>query len=120
MRKRHEGAAWWQLYVIGMVAVGLMTGDAWLKLSTTGHEVTEVVILAASYGVVALWVRANRATLGRAPWLLTRDSSHSESSASLPTTCEASHHPARHPDLPRPPAAREAAPSRPPTRIEQV
>jgi hypothetical protein len=63
-------AAWWQLYLLGLVMIGLLVVGARAPLSEFGHQVAAIGTLLLVYGLVELWLRANRAALLRVSKLI--------------------------------------------------
>jgi hypothetical protein len=63
--------AWWQLLLLLPAILGVVIVEARTPLSETVHTVATVGILALTYALVGLWVRANRLALTRANHLVT-------------------------------------------------
>jgi hypothetical protein len=70
MDTRDRRPAWWQLYLLGLVMIGLLVLGAWAPLSVLGHQVAAIGALLLAYGLVALWLHANRPALLRVSKLL--------------------------------------------------
>lgn len=51
---------WWQLYLVLPLLIVLFILEVRLPFSTTEHEIAQLGILAVIYGLVHLWLRANR------------------------------------------------------------
>lgn len=66
MNSRDRGPAWWQLNLLVPVMVGLLVLDARAPLSERGHTVAAVGIVLLVYGLVGLWLWANKLALMRA------------------------------------------------------
>lgn len=66
MNSRDRGPAWWQLFLLVPIMVGLLELDARAPLSERGHTAAAVGIVLLVYGLVGLWVRANKVALMRA------------------------------------------------------
>lgn len=59
--------AWWLLYLLIPLLIGLSILDQGLVLSLLGHEIVQFGILVVFFGLVVLWVRSNSAALVRKP-----------------------------------------------------
>ena len=57
---------WWQLYLVLPFAVLLFVLERQLPFSTSGHQAVQVGIVLVIFGLVHLWLRANRAALTEA------------------------------------------------------
>ncbi len=56
---------WWLLFAIFPLSVGLLWLDGRLTLQPQGHQLLEMGIVLISFGLMALWVRANQAEIAR-------------------------------------------------------
>jgi hypothetical protein len=65
MKADYRRPAWWQLYLLGFVMVGLLVLGAWAPLSELGHQLAAIGALLLIYGLLELWLRANRRALLR-------------------------------------------------------
>ena len=54
---------WWQLYILFLLTILLFVLEHQLPFSTNGHEVAQIGIILVIYGLIHLWLRANRAAL---------------------------------------------------------
>jgi hypothetical protein len=54
---------WWQLYLTFPLLIALFVLDTRLKVSVRGHQAVQIGILLLVYGLVHLWLRANRSAL---------------------------------------------------------
>ena len=61
--EKNRGTAWWMLYLIVAVGIGLLILECGAPLSSAGHEVMELGILLLIYGSAAFWLRSNRSGL---------------------------------------------------------
>ncbi len=52
--------SWWLLYIVVPVMIGLFFLEHQLVLSALGHEVAQAAILVFTFGLMVLWLRANR------------------------------------------------------------
>jgi hypothetical protein len=53
-------AKWWLLFAIFPLSAGLLWLDGRLTLQPQGHQLLETGIVLLSFGLMALWVRANQ------------------------------------------------------------
>jgi hypothetical protein len=63
MKTENRGPAWWQLYLLGLVMIGLLVLGAWAPLSEIGHQMAAIGTLVVVYGLIELWLRVNRRAL---------------------------------------------------------
>lgn len=56
---------WWQLYLTFPLLIGLFILDARLRISTGGHQAVQIGIILLVYGLIHLWLRANRSALSK-------------------------------------------------------
>jgi hypothetical protein len=56
---------WWLLYLTFPLLIGLFVLDARLKISSRGHQAVQVGIILFVYGLIHLWLKANRSALSR-------------------------------------------------------
>jgi hypothetical protein len=63
MRQEKSHPSWWQLYLLGLVMIGLLVLGAWAPSSEFGHQVAAIGALLLICGLVELWLRANRRAL---------------------------------------------------------
>ncbi len=61
VQKSH--ANWWLVFALLPLMILLLFGDALLPESPFGHRVLEVGIVLVTFGLMALWVRANQHSL---------------------------------------------------------
>ncbi len=54
---------WWLLYGIVPSAAVLLWLDGYLDLSLPAHRTLEIAVVLLTFGLIALWVRANRPVL---------------------------------------------------------
>lgn len=65
MTQERRRPSWWQLWLL-LPALGILAFlEARAPLSPAGHTVVEVAIVLVIYGLVSVWLRANRARLLR-------------------------------------------------------
>ncbi len=57
--------AWWLLYLLVPVVIGLLIVDQELVLSLLGHQIVQLGILFVFIGLVVFWIRSNSAALVR-------------------------------------------------------
>jgi hypothetical protein len=72
MHSKEGRLAWWQLYLLGLVMIGLLVLEAKAPLPEAGHTAAAVGTLLLVYRLVALWLRANKVALMRANELAAR------------------------------------------------
>jgi hypothetical protein len=60
MFNQKRGPQWGILYLVLPLAVGLFWLEVKAPLSEAGHRVAQVCVMLLTYGLVALWLRANR------------------------------------------------------------
>jgi hypothetical protein len=63
MIEQAGGPHWRLLYAVIAVMVGLLVLDARASLLPAGHEILEVGIVLVGFGLIELWIRANRRAL---------------------------------------------------------
>lgn len=56
---------WWQLYLAIPLLIVLFVLDSRIRISTRGHEVVQIGIVLLVYGLIHLWLKANRSALMR-------------------------------------------------------
>jgi hypothetical protein len=61
MTEERRRPSWWQLWLLLPVFGILAFSEARASLSPAGHRVVEVAIILVVYGLVSVWLRANRA-----------------------------------------------------------
>lgn len=54
---------WWQLYLTFPLLIALFILDSRFKMSTRGHEAVQIGIVLLVYGLIHLWLKANRYAL---------------------------------------------------------
>ena len=54
---------WWQLYLIFPLLIILFALDSRLRISTRGHQAVQLGIIVLVYGLIHLWLKANRSAL---------------------------------------------------------
>ena len=59
---------WWLLYLLLSVLVGLFVIESKASISDAGHRVVEVGIVALTFGLIELWLRANDANIRAEQW----------------------------------------------------
>jgi hypothetical protein len=65
MGKERRRPSWWQLWLL-LPALGILAFlETTAPLSTAAHKIVEVGIVMVFYGLVSLWLRANKARLLR-------------------------------------------------------
>ncbi len=57
--------AWWLLYLLVPVLIGLLFVDHELVLSLLGHQIVQLGIVFVFFGLVVLWLRTNSSALVR-------------------------------------------------------
>ena len=65
MNSSNPHPKWWQLYLIFLLLIVLFLMDHRLKISTRGHEVAQLGIILAVYGLIYGWVKANSRAISR-------------------------------------------------------
>lgn len=63
MSSSSQRPKWWQLYLTFPLLIGLFILDSRLRLSTRGHEFVQIGIVLLIYGLIHLWIKANRSAL---------------------------------------------------------
>ena len=56
---------WWLLYLTGPLLIILFAVDSRLKLSARGHQVAQIGIVLFIYGLIYIWLKANRSAFLR-------------------------------------------------------
>jgi hypothetical protein len=56
---------WWQLYLTFPLLIVLFVLDSRLRISTSGHEFVQIGIILLIYGLIHLWLKANRSALSK-------------------------------------------------------
>lgn len=56
---------WWQLYLTFPLLIGLFVADARLRISSRGHQTVQIGIILLIYGLIHVWLKANRSALSR-------------------------------------------------------
>jgi hypothetical protein len=59
---------WWQLYLTFPLLIALFVLDSRLRVSTRGHEFVQIGIILLIFGLIHLWLRANRSALAGEVW----------------------------------------------------
>jgi hypothetical protein len=54
---------WWQVYLTFPLLIVLFVLDGLLRISTRGHEVIQIGIVLLIFGLIHLWLKANRSAL---------------------------------------------------------
>jgi hypothetical protein len=54
---------WWQLYLTFPLLIVLFMLDSRIRISNRGHEVVQIGIVLIVYGLIHLWLKANRSAL---------------------------------------------------------
>jgi hypothetical protein len=67
MHSRDGRPAWWQLYLLVPVMIGLLVLQARAPFSELGHEAATIGVLLLVYALIGLWLRANERALLRGP-----------------------------------------------------
>jgi hypothetical protein len=49
---------WWQAFAFVPLLVGLFVGEQQLRMSPTGHQTVQVIIVLFIFGLVNLWLKA--------------------------------------------------------------
>lgn len=65
MSPRISRPKWWQLYLTFPLLIALFAVDHRLKISTGGHELVQLGILAVIFGITHVWLNANSNSLSR-------------------------------------------------------
>jgi hypothetical protein len=63
MFSSHLRPKWWQLYLTFPLLMALFVLDARLKISVHGHQAIQIGILLLVYGLIHVWLKANRSAL---------------------------------------------------------
>jgi hypothetical protein len=61
--KKQNGFIWWGLDLLALLLVAAMLLVHRLHLSSGWEEALQIIVIVAVYSLIALWWRANRATL---------------------------------------------------------
>jgi hypothetical protein len=51
---------WWQVYLTFPLLIVLFVLDSHIRISTRGHEAVQIGIVLLVYGLIHLWLKANR------------------------------------------------------------
>jgi hypothetical protein len=54
---------WWQLYLTFPLLIGLFVLDSRIRISNRGHQVMQIGIVLFVYGLIHVWLKANRSAL---------------------------------------------------------
>ena len=54
---------WWQLYLTFPLLITMFVLDSRLKISTRGHQAVQIGAVLLIYGLIHLWLKANRSAL---------------------------------------------------------
>jgi hypothetical protein len=54
---------WWQLYLTFPLLIALFILDGRLRISTRGHQAVQIGVVLLVYGLIHLWLKANRYAL---------------------------------------------------------
>jgi hypothetical protein len=54
---------WWQLYLTFPLLIVLFVLDSRIRISNRGHQVVQISIVLIVYGLILLWLKANRSAL---------------------------------------------------------
>jgi hypothetical protein len=54
---------WWQLYLTFPLLIALFILDGRFRISTRGHQAVQIGVVLLVYGLVHLWLKANRRAL---------------------------------------------------------
>ncbi len=65
---KNDKPAWWLCYLIGALTIGLLGLDYRVLLSDSWHKIFACVIVLGCLGLIARWLRANRAALASEDW----------------------------------------------------
>ena len=65
MLSQNTRPRWWQLYLTFPLLIGLFVMDARLRISNRGHQAVQIGIILMIYGLIHVWLKANRSALSR-------------------------------------------------------
>ena len=65
MLSQNTRPRWWQLYLTFPLLIGLFVMDARLRISSRGHQAVQIGIILLIYGLIHVWLKANRSALSR-------------------------------------------------------
>ena len=54
---------WWQAFAFVPLLAGLFVGEQRLRLSSTGHQTVQVIIVLFVFGLLTLWLKAQDGAL---------------------------------------------------------
>jgi hypothetical protein len=54
---------WWQAFTLVPLLVGLFISEQRLRLSLTGHQIVQVIIVLFVFGLLSLWLKAQDGAL---------------------------------------------------------
>ena len=63
MHSSNTKPKWWQLYLTFPLLIALFILDGRLRISTRGHQAVQIGIVLLVYGLIHLWLQANRYAL---------------------------------------------------------
>jgi len=66
MSSRKTHPKWWQVYLTVPLLIALFALDSRLRISTRGHQAVQMGIVLLIYGLIHLWLKANRSALAGA------------------------------------------------------
>ena len=65
MTSPNNSPKWWQLYLTFPLLIALFVMDHRLKISTPGHQAVQIGIVLLVYGLIHLWLKANRSAFSK-------------------------------------------------------
>ena len=65
MSSRTAHPKWWQVYLTLPLLIALFVLDGRLRISPRGHQAVQIGIVLLVYGLIHLWLKANRSALTR-------------------------------------------------------
>ena len=65
MSSRPAHPKWWHVYLTLPLLMALFVLDSRLRISPRGHQAVQIGIVLLVYGLIHLWLKANRSALAR-------------------------------------------------------
>ncbi len=63
MYSSNSNPKWWQFYLTFPLLIALFILDSRFRISTRGHQAVQIGIILLVYGLIHLWLKANRSAL---------------------------------------------------------
>lgn len=76
MSPKNPHPKWWQVYLTFPLLIALFALDSRLRFSVRGHQAVQLGSVLLIYGLIHLWLRANRSALMREDQAQTRKTYH--------------------------------------------